>query len=865
MKCPRCGHTIPSGDRFCANCGQPLPQKPTKRNMLPILLAAVILLLVAASAAILLLYHFREKPSAAFDAASARQAAARFTDEDGFVDPDDVEDVLDAVYRAVKDAPGVIACYKEESLVLIDVDDGPDYIYSPTLRDVDEGEGALKIITFQPYYSTNLKSDPKLDHKALDACAERAARDANWSFVPSDDVDDENVNLDKLLHLDEYKLILWQGHGKLSEHIGFLLSIPISYEKAMKTNAVFNSGNVYRSTDNKVIFVGAQFFKDNYSRHSFDNAVMYFATCHSGEDDEFANVFLNMGAAAVFGNSGAIYRSYNLDMLHLIMESFLVGEDGFTVAPAIERLGPSAVPKVWDLASCLQLAQARYGKVDPNGDAVVRCFGNASLTYDDWMRTLRGTPVAPAPDKLAGSALRAYYDILSTNAWHAYFEDWLEPTGDYYISDIEGDGVPEMIISACTAIADGHALIYTYSPAANQAVLVADIDVQAYSAPSICHENQIIAFDGYHGGGTTGKYVLLNDGKVISEYYDDNMDEHIVYIEDIGPVVEGKYYQPAMYSVTDYAWLLNGKPAAETPIDRHRPDSYSPTVGVCQIISHPVLDALLSGFRAGVGAACMYDVDIEVQNANGDSNACESICEDFRDGKDLVLTVGSSALDAAVSSGLDVPVIGTAITDYTSILGLPPESLGSAPWDDIFVFVDFPSPACQVQMIQNFFPNARKVGILYCSCEPPAYAQMNLTKRTLEENGYEVQAFPFQSSADVRAVTQEACNFSDVIYIPIDNTAYSMASDIDAVCRAADVPVATSSEEIMKACGVCCIDVDYYDLGYQAGLFAGQMLNRWGMAFPGEAFYCEHYNYYYSPDRCSSLGLTPPADYVPLK
>ena len=118
-------------------------------------------------------------------------------------------------------------------------------------------------------------------------------------------------------------------------------------------------------------------------------------------------------------------------------------------------------------------------------------------------------------------------------------------------------------------------------------------------------------------------------------------------------------------------------------------------------------------------------------------------------------------------------------------------------------------------MIQELFPDAKNVGLIYCSAEANSIYQITVIKGYLEEMGYTCTEFAFTDSNDVASVTQSAADASDVIYIPTDNTAAAYTETIANVVIPAKVPVVAGEEGICKGCGVATLTISYYDLGYK--------------------------------------------------
>ena len=198
------------------------------------------------------------------------------------------------------------------------------------------------------------------------------------------------------------------------------------------------------------------------------------------------------------------------------------------------------------------------------------------------------------------------------------------------------------------------------------------------------------------------------------------------------------------------------------------------TVGVCQLVQHAALDATTQGFQDKLTELIEADggtVTFDVKNASGESANCASIINGFvSSGVDLILANATASLQAAQAGTTDIPILGTAVTDYGTALGI--DDWTGTTGTNISGTADLAPLDQQAAMLNELFPDAKTVGLLYCSAEPNSKYQIDTIKPMLEEKGYTCEEFAFADSNDVASVTTSACAASDVIYIPTDNTTY---------------------------------------------------------------------------------------------
>ncbi len=293
-------------------------------------------------------------------------------------------------------------------------------------------------------------------------------------------------------------------------------------------------------------------------------------------------------------------------------------------------------------------------------------------------------------------------------------------------------------------------------------------------------------------------------------------------------------------------------------------DSYN--VGVIQLVQHPALDAATEGFQDALKAQLGDAVTITVQNAAGDSATCSTIANQYvSENVDLIMANATAALQAAVSATGDIPILGTSITDYGTALEM--DNWTGTTGINVSGTSDLAPLADQADMLEELFPASdyAKVGIIYCTAEPNSKYQADVITGYLEKKGYTVTAYTFSDSNDIASVTTKACDESDVIYIPTDNTAASCTETIDPIAEAAKTPIIAGEEGICAGCGVATLSISYYDLGYQTGLMATQILLGSADVSTMEVEFAPNVTKEYNAAICDRLGITIPDGYVAIE
>lgn len=287
-------------------------------------------------------------------------------------------------------------------------------------------------------------------------------------------------------------------------------------------------------------------------------------------------------------------------------------------------------------------------------------------------------------------------------------------------------------------------------------------------------------------------------------------------------------------------------------------------VGIVQLTEHPALDAATKGFKDALIEELGEDaVVFDFQSGQNDSNTCSTIANQFVSNKvDLILANATPALQAAAAATSEIPILGTSITEYGVALNI--KDFNGTVGGNVSGTSDLAPLDQQAAMVTEWFPNAKTVGLIYCSAEANSKYQVDVVKAKLEDAGLTATLYPFADSNDISSVCTTAVENSDVIYVPTDNTVADNTGIIDSICQTAKVPVIAGEEGICKGCGVATLSISYEDLGRTTGKMAAKILK-------GEANISEMPVEYttttkkYNAAICEALGITPLEGYVAIE
>lgn len=286
-------------------------------------------------------------------------------------------------------------------------------------------------------------------------------------------------------------------------------------------------------------------------------------------------------------------------------------------------------------------------------------------------------------------------------------------------------------------------------------------------------------------------------------------------------------------------------------------------IGICQLLEHEALDSATKGFQDALKEKLGEgNVQFDLQNAQGESTNCSTICNGFvTDNVDLIMANATGALQAAVSATNSIPILGTSITDYATALNL-------SNWEghtgtNVSGTSDLAPIDQQEDMILEILPDVKTVGIAYCSSEPNSSYQADLMKKALDEDNIAYKEYTAADSNEIQSVITTACDECDALYVPTDNTMASSVETIKNVVVPAGIPL-FAGEAGLCAAGIATLSISYYDIGYTTGEMAYEILVNGKDAGTMDIQFAPKVTKQYNKEICETLNITIPEGYEEL-
>ena len=240
-------------------------------------------------------------------------------------------------------------------------------------------------------------------------------------------------------------------------------------------------------------------------------------------------------------------------------------------------------------------------------------------------------------------------------------------------------------------------------------------------------------------------------------------------------------------------------------------------IGISQFITHQSLDATRKGFvdeLAKQGYVEGKNIEIDLQNAQGEQRNLKTISQQLAESSDVVLAIATPSAQSLANTTQTTPVIFSAVTDPVSAKLVESRE---HPGGNVTGTSDQSSDAIstQINLIKKVLPKAKTIGILYTQSEPNSVVQKDEAKRLLEEKGFTVVEKTILDSNNVKAAAESLMTEVDMVFVPTDNIISSTMETVKQVSIKHKVPVFGGSTEMIAVGGLYNYGTNYEELGRQ--------------------------------------------------
>ena len=282
-------------------------------------------------------------------------------------------------------------------------------------------------------------------------------------------------------------------------------------------------------------------------------------------------------------------------------------------------------------------------------------------------------------------------------------------------------------------------------------------------------------------------------------------------------------------------------------------------IGVIQLVEHAALDANYKGFVDGLAEAGYVDgknIKIDYQNAQGEQANCVTIAEKLvNDRDDLIFAIATPAAQAVANLTQDIPILVSSVTDPESAKLV---ASNKTPGGNVSGTSDLTPCAAQMELLLKLVPNAKTVGMLYCSSEQNSFFQVKLAEEACDKLGLKYVEATVSNSNEIQQVTQNLCGKVDAIYSPTDNMIAAGMALVAQIANENGIPTICGEEGMVNQGGFATYGINYYELGKQTAKMAVEILEGKNKPATMPIQYLDKCDLKINEDTAKKLGITIP-------
>lgn len=290
-----------------------------------------------------------------------------------------------------------------------------------------------------------------------------------------------------------------------------------------------------------------------------------------------------------------------------------------------------------------------------------------------------------------------------------------------------------------------------------------------------------------------------------------------------------------------------------------------PVIGIIQQMDHVALNAARDGFVKALEDNGFVDgetITLDIQNGQGDQSNLATIADRFISEKaDLVLAIATTAATTMAGKTESIPILGTAITDYVSAKLV--ES-NEKPGYNVSGTSDMNPVSAQIELLKKLAPEAKTVGVLFTTGETNSVIQAAMAKEAIEAQGMTYVEGTATNTNDVQQAVQQLVGKCDAIYLPTDNVMASSMPIIYGVTAESKTPVICGESGMVYNGGLATLGISYFQLGYETGLMAVEVLGGADISEMPIRFATEGFEYAINKTVADEIGLEIPDDLLPF-
>lgn len=248
-------------------------------------------------------------------------------------------------------------------------------------------------------------------------------------------------------------------------------------------------------------------------------------------------------------------------------------------------------------------------------------------------------------------------------------------------------------------------------------------------------------------------------------------------------------------------------------------------IGIAQVASHPLLDAVRTGFTEKMrelGYTEAKGVVYDELNAQGQQTAAQTIIQKFvSERADLIFTIGTTPSQVAAKATTTIPIVFGAVTDPASANLIKDPS---HPGGNITGVSDLSPFEDQLKLLIRVAPQAKVIGMVYNPGESNSAFGVAETQKFASRMGLQVKTAPITSTNEIRAAALSIADQVDAFYSGTDNTVVSALESLIMIAEAKKKPLLAADPDSVQRGALITLGVDYKQVGIESAKIADKIL-----------------------------------------
>ena len=252
-----------------------------------------------------------------------------------------------------------------------------------------------------------------------------------------------------------------------------------------------------------------------------------------------------------------------------------------------------------------------------------------------------------------------------------------------------------------------------------------------------------------------------------------------------------------------------------------------PVVAITQIINHNTLDDVRKGLIDGLKSAGFEDgktIHIVYENANGNVSIASQITNRFIALKPTVLVALSTQSAQILKTQAQkerIPLVFSAVTNPVSAHLVTDWSKTD---EGVTGVSDYMAPEPQIDMILEFVPNLKKLGILYNSSEINSVSFLETFEVIAKQRDIEIIRATAPNTAEAAEAVKSLVGKVDAVYFPNDNTIMAAVPAVAAVALQNKIPLFANDEASVQQGALAALSFDRPSMGRKTAEMVEGML-----------------------------------------